>query len=103
MKNRISINGQTRISEWYMGAFPTDELGKDINKPITFQDIYEQLYVGGSVYALLGVEDSIVRERVFAKLAELMGVDYDYVYNQWLSAENPCEMRLYEDMTTLRF
>jgi hypothetical protein len=29
-------------------------------------------------------DDSIVRERAFKKLSELLGVDYDYVYEQWL-------------------
>ena len=28
--------------------------------------------------------DSLVRERVFDKLAEIMGVDYNYIYEQWL-------------------
>ena len=26
-----------------------------------------------------------IRERCFSKLAEIMGVDYDYIYYQWLA------------------
>jgi hypothetical protein len=26
----------------------------------------------------------LIRERVFTKLAEIMEVDYDYIYYQWL-------------------
>lgn len=103
MKKRIEVNGQTKVKNWYIGAFPTDELGKDINPLITFQDVYCQLYVCGSIYALLGVEDSIVRERVFDCLATLMNCSYDIIYYQWLKAEDPCELKLYTDMSSLRF
>ena len=30
--------------------------------------------------------DTIVRERIFIKLAEIMNVDYDYIYEQWLKS-----------------
>lgn len=36
------------------------------------------------VYELIGVGDSLVRERLFRRLAEIMEVDYNYIYQQWL-------------------
>ena len=103
MDTASTINGQTRVRDWYMSAYPTDELGKELNKIVSFQDVYCQLYVCGSIYALLGVEDSLVRERVFDRLAILMDCPYDVVYHQWLKAEDPCKLNLFTDMSSLRF
>jgi hypothetical protein len=42
------------------------------------------LIVGGDVYEYLYVYDSIIRERLFERLAEELNVKYDYVYNLWI-------------------
>jgi hypothetical protein len=39
------------------------------------------------VYKYIGIADSIIRERIFEKLANEMGIDYNEIYNQWLLAE----------------
>jgi hypothetical protein len=74
----------TTIKEWYTITFPTDELGCELSDDVTFKDLLIVLENHKEVYDLLGVSDSIVRERVFEKLSEMMNVDYDYVYNLWL-------------------
>jgi hypothetical protein len=38
---REHYNGQTKIRDFYMEAYPTDELGKEINGGVTFQDAFE--------------------------------------------------------------
>lgn len=74
-----------RIREWYMAAYPTDDLGSAIREDVRFGDLFDALDAYQDVYALLGDGiDSVIRERCFQKLSEIMGVDYDYVYNQWL-------------------
>lgn len=101
---REHYNGQTKIRDFYMEAFPTDELGKDINGNATFQDAYECLQVGFNFYAFLGVSDSIVRERVFDALATLMGCSYEHIYYQWLDhSQEPFGLELVTDMSGLRF
>ena len=77
------LNLNTSIKNWYMVNFPTDELGSDMNNVATFNDLYKALRVGMGVYVVLGVCDSVIRERVFGKLAELKGVEYDTIYNMW--------------------
>ena len=77
------LNLNTSIKNWYMVNFPTDELGSDMNNVATFNDLYKALQVGMGVYVVLGVCDSVIRERVFGKLAELKGVEYDTIYNMW--------------------
>lgn len=75
---------KTKIKEWYMKEYSTDELGAEINNEITFEDLFAAL--DKDVYEALGVGDSIIRERCFDKLAEIMNVDYDYIFEKWLRA-----------------
>lgn len=97
-------NGQTKIREWYKECYPTDELGGKINQNATFQDAFECLQVGFNFYAFLGVDDSLVRERVFTALATLMGCSYDHIYYQWLNeSKEPFGLQLVTDMQGLRF
>lgn len=104
MKNRIECNGQTRVRDWYKGAFPTDEWAIDgMNRIVTFQDVYECLCLQYNVESVLGVSDSIVRERVFEKLSELMGCEYDYVYEQWMNTIYPLGLEIVTDMKGLKF
>lgn len=80
----MNITEKTKIKEWYVKEYPTDELGVELNAEITFYDLFVVLDTYKNVYKALNVWDSIVRERVFTKLAEIMNVDYDYIYEQWL-------------------
>ena len=72
---------ENNIKKWYTGVYPNDELGCEINESLTFVRLASEI---SNVYELLGVDDSIIRERVFARLSELMNVDYDFVYTKWL-------------------
>lgn len=77
-----------KIREWYTSAYPTDELGFEINESVSFKDLFDALDNYQDVYNLMGVHDSIVRERVFERLAEIMNVDYSYIYDQWLKGDD---------------
>jgi len=72
------------IREYYLGEYPSDELGMELNETPTFAGLLNQLIVGCDVYRYIGVSDSIVRERLFERLAEELEVQYDYVYNLWI-------------------
>ena len=73
------------IREYYLEAYPTDELGLELNETPTFPGLLNQLIVDGDIYRYIGVGDNIVRERLFEKLADELKVSYDYVYNLWLN------------------
>lgn len=76
---------ETKIKEWYMKEYPTDEVGETLNEESTFKDLYKALDNYEDIYDILGGEaDSIVRERCFEKMAEIMQVGYDYIYEQWI-------------------
>ena len=72
------------IREFYVAKYPTDDMGDGINPTATFAGLLNQLIVGGDVYEYLYVYDSIIRERLFERLAEELNVKYEYVYNLWL-------------------
>jgi len=72
------------IREFYVKNYPADDMGDGINPTATFAGLLNQLIVGGDVYEYLYVYDSIIRERLFERLAEELNVKYDYVYNLWI-------------------
>ena len=84
--NYVSKISNDNIREYYLEAFPTDDLGNEINPKATFEGLHKVLDNYGDVYEYIGVGDSIVRERVFDKLADVLGVEYDVIYSQWLLA-----------------
>ncbi len=74
------------IREFYVKNYPTDDMGKGINPNATFDGLWKILNTYGDVYEYLYVYDSIIRERLFEKLAANKGCDYDVIYQQWLRA-----------------
>lgn len=81
-----------KIKDWYMEAFETDELGEEIDDDLTFEELIKKMDAKCDVYDILGVGDSIIRERVFSGLVEAMQkdgyeVEYDDVYYAWLHSK----------------
>ena len=83
----MTKNEEARVSirDYYMKTFPTDELGPEL-KDITFADFFGGLVMRQDIYEWGNISDSIIRERLFSKLADILEKDYDYVYDLWLSA-----------------
>jgi len=77
------MGNATTIKGWYQKEYPTDELGAQMNPTTTFGGLKKSL---SNVYEYLGVFDSLVRERVFTKLASLLDVDYYEIYDEWLNS-----------------
>ena len=80
------MNENTKLKEWYTTNYPDDELGAEINPDATFQNLFDALDQYRGVYEIIGVGDSLVRERLFEGLADVTHYDYDTIYNQWLMA-----------------
>ena len=84
-KAKTKVGENQTIKDFYTNAFPTDPLGKELDDKKTFKDVWNDLLKGNSVYKTFGVGDSVVRERIFEQLAKLKKVDYDVIYDAWLS------------------
>ncbi len=74
------------IREFYLEMYPSDDLGVEINENATFDGLFRVLDTYGDVYEYIGVGDSLIRERLFERLSEIMGVSYNEVYDQWMMA-----------------
>ena len=72
------------IKDFYLNEYPTDELGLELNESATFDGLLNTLLYGKDVYEYIGVYDSLVRERLFEKSAEILHKPYTYVYNLWV-------------------
>lgn len=81
MKNQ---NITSCVKNWYLFDFQTDELGLELNW-VTFEQVYISIILKSDLYKTIGVSDSLVRERLFSKLAEILKVDYSHIYNLWLN------------------
>lgn len=80
-----SVLRNINVNEDYVTDFPTDDLGKEINKDLNFLQLFNGLLCGKDIYEMLDVSDSLIRERVLKRLAYLMGIDYQIIYYLWLN------------------
>ncbi|RHJ03099.1 hypothetical protein DW144_09715, partial [Bifidobacterium adolescentis] len=74
------------IRDWYSHEFPDDPEGGRIDPRTTFREAVESFPMGDGhdFYAVTGVVDSIVRERVFEELSKRLDCGYGTVYDAWL-------------------
>ena len=73
------------IKQFYIENYPTDELGIELKEDTNFTGLLNELFTNNDIYGYIGVGDSIIRERLFEKLSEILNCSYDYVYNLWLN------------------
>jgi len=76
-----------KIKDFYTETYPTDDLGEQLNDDVTFKDLWNGLHGNKNVYDIMGVGDSVIRERLFEELSEITGVDYKYIYDLWLKSD----------------
>jgi hypothetical protein len=76
-----------KIKDWYIKNHPTDDLGEELNDDVTFEDLWNGLHNKTEVYSIMGVGDSVIRERLFERLSEIYGVDYNVIYKKWLGVD----------------
>lgn len=88
-RSQLSIN----IKEWYSSEYKDDTMSERINEELTFYDLFMcmcfRLHAEETdIYSLLNVSDSLIRERIFGKMSEILNNDYKIVYNLWLYGDN---------------
>lgn len=74
---------QQQIKAFYIACFNDEEGGQEL-KAVTFGELLQALENGVDVYSFTGVCDSIVRERLFILLANILDKKYSYIYDLWL-------------------
>ena len=73
------------VREWYGREFPTDDIIRYMDDKSTFRDVLSALCNKKDVYSVIGVGDSVVRERIFSEIAKKSGIKYEFLYGMWLA------------------
>lgn len=84
MKAADALRKETFVRTWYMDHYPTDPMGDDIEGRLSWYDLLERMRCGEEFYDIIGVCDSMIRERCFAHLAKLTVLPYEAIYRTWL-------------------
>lgn len=82
-----SVTIFSSIRKWYGETYPEDEIKNDI-KDISFRKALDAIDEGKDFYGVIGVGDSVVRDRIFQKLSEIKGRSYDDIYQAWRAPTN---------------
>lgn len=81
------ITKDTKIKDWYKKTYPDDDIYEDINPNVTFKDVMTALqtpdYPSDIEHDLIGVGDSIVRERIGSRLADMYNINYNDIYDMF--------------------
>ena len=85
---KFKLRATSNVKAFYLAKYSTDDLGQEIDSNMSFKMVFECLDNYENIYDLIGVCDSLVRERIFEALAKIMNVEYDYIYHQWLGNSN---------------
>ena len=75
---------ELKLKKFYLENYPNDDMGERIDETKTFDDLYDAVKTGEDVYDVIGISDSLIRERLFKKLAEVKNMPYIDLYNGWL-------------------
>ena len=71
-----------KVRDWYTRTCPTDTEGDRIDGDVTFAEYLIDLARTGDAY-IYGINDSVVRQRVMAATAHVMGLEYNTIYDLW--------------------
>ncbi len=81
------VNMDSSVRDWYMQAYPDDELGSQLND-MSFQQLFDHLSAADDIYQAANIEDSLVRERLFTELSEISEHSYESIYNLWVNGNS---------------
>ena len=84
MKAADVLEKEVPVRTWYKDHYPDDPMGDDIEGRLKWADVLERMRQGEGFYDIIGVGDSVIRERCFEHLAQMMGVPYEVIYRIWL-------------------
>ncbi len=76
------------LKKWYKSRYPCDEMGEQLNAEVSLLDVLDGMIAGRDFYAIIKAQDSIIRERIFEKLSEAMGISYIIIYSLWLASNH---------------
>ena len=87
------INGKnfdilSNVKNTYRHIYPKDKDVQYIKENISFVNVLAEMQNGNDFYDIVFTDqysDSLMRERIFAILSKVSGIDYDKIYYMWLN------------------
>ena len=76
------------LKKWYKERYPSDTMAEQLNAEVSMLDVLDGMIAGRDIYDIIEAIDSLIRERIFQKLSEVMGVSYIIIYSLWLESNN---------------
>ncbi len=73
-------DGDMEVKTYYRVIFPSDELGKNLPSRLTFNGLAKRFRAGKDIYKIVGVSDSVIRERLTHALQYVLNCSYDEIY-----------------------
>lgn len=81
-----TLKMNNKIQKWYLKAYPTDDMGPEINKDLTFGQLYKAMQEHKGFYGVIKACDSVIRERIFEALSVIKKCNYNEIYDLWLTS-----------------
>lgn len=78
----VTIN----VKAFYTSEYPDDDMGDEITEWLDFRHLWVCLNEG-KIYDFIPC-DSVIRERLFSKLAQIFEVPYKTIYKIWLTNDS---------------
>lgn len=72
------------IQDIYRQHYPQDKEGLFINNEANLLDLADAIVKDIDVFSVILFRDSIVRERLFVELSNMLDVNYNVIYDTWL-------------------
>lgn len=81
------------IQDIYRQHYPQDKEGLFINDKTNLLDLADAIVKDIDVFSVISFRDSIVRERLFVELSNMLDVNYDVIYDTWLGIEADSKLK----------
>lgn len=69
------------LKQWYIEQWERDNMKDKIDENLTPESMITGCILGMDIYQVIGVGDSLIRERLFDMVAHHYGVSYSEIYD----------------------
>lgn len=75
------------VKETYLAKWPDDDTAKKyLRSDLTFLDVFRYMAFGQDFYDLIGIADSLIRERIFTEMAVRGCGNFVQLHNFWINS-----------------
>ena len=83
VRSMYDNNLTAAVHQWYVSKYPDDDQAVGLRRGFTFMDVIDAINDGRDIYKVIGIGDSVIRERIMDEAAWRYEIDYSSIYNTW--------------------